>query len=86
MTEELPYSNKRFLSPIGKYYGEFTPGNLVFNANLQLFAQEVSYLCNLAANGEITCEDIYKELEKLWQQLKLSKKELLDKTQFTTED
>ena len=86
MAEELQSSKKRFSSPIDKYYGEFTPGNLVFNANLQLFAQEVSDLCNLAVNGEITREDIYQEIEKLWQQLRLSKKELLDKTKFTTED
>ena len=84
MTEESPYDKKRVLYPIGKYYGEFTPGNLVFNVNLQLFAQEVSYLCNLAANGEMTVQDVYQEIEKLWQQLKLSKKELLDQTKFTT--
>ncbi|MGK7953432.1 MAG: hypothetical protein AB4368_32765 [Xenococcaceae cyanobacterium] len=86
MTEESPYSKKPFLYPIGKYYGEFTPGKLVFNANLQLFAQEVAYLGNLATNGEMTSEDAYQEIEKSWQQLKLSKKELLDKTKFTTED
>ena len=83
MAEELQSSKKRFSYPIGKYYGEFTPGNLVFNANLQLFAQEVSDLCN---NGEITSDTVSQEIEKLWQQLRLSKKELLDKTKFTTED
>ncbi|MDJ0692639.1 MAG: hypothetical protein QNJ41_29680 [Xenococcaceae cyanobacterium MO_188.B32] len=77
---------KPFVYNIGKYYGEFTPGNLVFNANLQEFAQQVSYLCTLAANGEMTVQDVYQEIEKSWQQLKLSKKELLDKTKFTTED
>ena len=86
MTEESPYGKKRVLYPIEKYYGEFTPGNLVFNANLQLFAQEVSYLCNLAANGEIASDTVYLEIEKSWQQLRLSKKELLDKTKFTTEN
>ena len=77
---------KPFVYTIGKYYGEFTPGNLVFNANLQEFAQQVSYLCTLAANREMTSEDAYQEIEKLWQQLKLSKQELLDTTQFTTKD
>ena len=77
---------KPFVYTIGKYYGEFTPGNLVFNANLQKFTQQVTYLCTLAANGEITPEDVYQEIEKSWQQLKLSKQELLDKIKFTTED
>ena len=86
MTEESQQIEESFLYPIGKYYGEFTPGNLVFNANLQLFAQQVSYLCDLEANGKISPEDTYDEIKKFWKQLKRSKKELLDKTKFTTED
>jgi hypothetical protein len=66
----------RFLYPIGKYYGEFTPENLVFDANLQEFAQRVSYLCSLETSGKITTIESYQEIKKLWQQLKQSKKEL----------
>ncbi|MCC0179560.1 hypothetical protein I4641_21615 [Waterburya agarophytonicola K14] len=73
------------LYPIGNYYGEFTPVNLAFNSNLQEFAQQVSYLCNLEANGKITPDDTYKEIKHLWQKLKQSKKELLDNTNFTPE-
>ena len=34
-----------FLYPRGRYYGHVKPENLVFNANLQEFAQRISYIC-----------------------------------------
>ena len=86
MTEEAKKIKESFLYPIGKYYGEFSPETLVFDANLQLFAQQVSYLCSLEANGKITPEDTYDEIKKVWKQLKKSKKELLDDTKFTAEE
>ncbi len=67
-----------FLDPRGKYYGEFTPENLVFDANLQEFAQRISYLCSLENNGKISPEDAYNQIKSLWKQLKQSKKELLN--------
>ena len=79
MKEESRYIKESFLSPIRKYYGEFTLGSLIFNANLQEFQQQVSYICNLAANEEISAEDAYEEINKFWRQLKQSKKEFLDK-------
>lgn len=74
------YSQKKeeFLYPRSKYYGEFTPENLVFNANLQEFAQRISYLCNLETNGKITPEDTYKQIKILWKQLQQAKKGLLN--------
>ena len=36
-----------FLFPRSPYHGKMKPENLVFNANLQEFAQRVSYICNL---------------------------------------
>lgn len=86
MREESENIKENFLYPTSKYYGEFTPQNLVFNANLQQFAQQVSYLCNLEANGKITPQETYKEIKKFYKQLKKSKKELLDNTDFTPED
>ena len=90
MTEESnnnkDNAKEKFLYPIGNYQGEFTPGNLVFNANLQRFAQQVSYLCGLEANGKISSEDTYEEIKKFWKQLKRSKKELLDNIDFTDEE
>lgn len=86
MTEEFDTSKESFLYPIGNYYGDLTPERLVFNANLQQFAQQVSYLCGLEANGKISSEDTYEEIKKFWKQLKRSKKELLDNTKFTDEE
>ncbi len=78
----MPESNNpekdkdNFLYPRSTYRGEFTPGNLVFNANLQEFSQRVEYLCALETNGKISPEAAYREIKKLYKQLKQSKKEL----------
>ncbi len=42
-----------FFYPRYPYRGEVKPENVVFNANLQEFAQEVNYLCNLETAGKI---------------------------------
>lgn len=79
--KDKPKSDKQmkdeFLMPRGKYHGEFTPQNLAFNANLQEFAQRVSIICNLETGGKISSEDAYKDIKKLWKDLKASKKNLL---------
>lgn len=71
-------SKDDFLAPRSTYWGKPTLPNLTFNANLQEFAQRVSYLCNLETGGKIDAEDAYQEIKQLWKQLKLSKKNLLD--------
>lgn len=76
---------ENFLYPQGNYYGKFTPQNSAFNANLQLFAQQVMYLSNLEANGKMSPRDTYDEIRKFWKQLKHSKKELLDNTDFSAD-
>jgi hypothetical protein len=58
------------------YRGNFTPQNLVFNANLQEFATRVSYICNLQTLGKISVEDSYKQINELWQKLERSYLEL----------
>lgn len=77
---------ERFLYPIGKYYGQFTPENLVFDANLQEFAHRVAYLCGLETNGKITTREAYHEIKKLWKQLKESNKELFKDDEASDED
>jgi hypothetical protein len=67
---------EEFLTPRGRYRGEVKPENLVFNANLQEFAQRVSYLCNLQTNGKISPEEAYEQIKTLWQQLEASKSQL----------
>ncbi|MEO1432259.1 MAG: hypothetical protein AAFS12_06945 [Cyanobacteria bacterium J06632_19] len=75
--EESDKANKEnFLYPISRYYGQLKPENLVFNANLQEFAQKVGYIVNLQTSGKITSEEAYRQVKALWKKLKHSKKEL----------
>ncbi|AUT00344.1 hypothetical protein CLI64_08060 [Nostoc sp. CENA543] len=65
-----------FLYPRSRYYGQFKPEYLVFNANLQEFAQRVSYISNLQTNGKLSPQEAYQEIKVLWKQLKAAKKQL----------
>lgn len=65
-----------FLYPRTRYYGQVKPENIVFNANLQEFAQRVTYICSLETSGKIPPGEAYHQIKALWQQLKQSKKEL----------
>lgn len=67
---------EKFLYPNSPYRGEFTPENLVVNANLQEFAQKVSYICNLETNGKISTQDAYLQIKALWKDLRKSVKNL----------
>lgn len=64
------------LYPRSTYRGEFTPKNLVFNANLQEFAQRISYICALETNGKLTATEAYEQVKHLYKDLKRSKKGL----------
>ncbi|MDJ0693001.1 hypothetical protein [Mastigocoleus sp. MO_188.B34] len=63
-----------FLYPQSSYRGKVQPENLVFDANLQEFAQKVGYICCLESNGKVSGEEAFKEIKILWKQLKESKK------------
>jgi hypothetical protein len=65
-----------FISPTARYHGEWSPEALVFNANLQEFAQKIGIICGLQTNGKITPEEAYHQVKSLWKSLKHSKKEL----------
>jgi hypothetical protein len=82
MPREQQNLKNSFLKPLGRYHGEFTPNNLAFNANLQEFAQQVTYLCNLETNGKITPEATYRQIKQFCEQLEKSKQELLEDTNF----
>lgn len=71
----MPVSSS-FLYAGSRYYGEVKPENLVFNANLQEFAQRVSIISCLTSNGKLSIEEAYKDIEKLWRQLETSKQQL----------
>lgn len=78
MTDKPERSKEEFLYPRSSYRGEFSPGKLAFNANLQEFAQKTAYICGLETNGKISSEDAYQKIKKLWHQLKSSRTELLN--------
>jgi hypothetical protein len=65
-----------FFYPRSQYHGAVKPENLVFNANLQEFAQRIGVICALQTNGKISVEDAYEQIHQLWQQLKQSKEAL----------
>lgn len=65
-----------FLSPRHPYRGQWTPPNLVFNANRQEFSTRVGYICALEGNGKLSSHQAYQEIKSLWKQLKRSKKQL----------
>ncbi|TAE58906.1 MAG: hypothetical protein EAZ76_06675 [Nostocales cyanobacterium] len=66
-----------FLYPRVPYYGQYKAEYLVFNAHLQEFSQRVNYICGLQTGGKISPEEAYKQIQILWKQLKMTKKQLL---------
>lgn len=76
MEHPEPVDKNSFLYPRSPYYGQVRPEHLVFNANLQEFAQRVSIICNLETNGKLSPVESYKQVKALWKQLKRSKKQL----------
>jgi hypothetical protein len=74
--ERTTMAKDDFLYPRGRYYGQVKPENLVFNADLQEFAQRVSYICNLETGGKIPPEEAYEQIKELWKELKQAKKQL----------
>lgn len=65
-----------FTNPLHRYYGEFTPENLVFDANLQEFSHRVSMISALEKGGKISPVESFEQIEFLWKQLKHSKQQL----------
>jgi len=76
--DNAKHLKQQFINPTSRYYGEFTPEQLAFNANLQEFANRVSIVCGLETGGKISSHDAYDQIKQLWKQLKTSKKQLLD--------
>lgn len=67
------------LYPMRRYRGELSPLKpeaIAFDANLQKFSQEISYIVAFETSGKITQEEAYGHIKKLFKQLKKSKKGL----------
>lgn len=69
-------SLQNFLYPYARYHGSSKPTRLVFNANLQEFAQRVGYISNLHTGGKLSADEAFDAIYQLWQQLKCSKEYL----------
>ncbi len=78
MADDKDKSKDQYLYPRSRYRGEFTPENLAFNANLQEFAQRVSFICSLETGGKVDPDAAYEQIKELWHQLKTSKGNLLN--------
>lgn len=76
MTQPNSQDKNNFIYPRSRYYGKFQPENLVFNANLQEFAQKISYITCLETGGKLSSGEAYQQIKALWKQLKRSKKDL----------
>jgi hypothetical protein len=63
----------KFLNPRFSYSGEFTPANLILDANLQEFAHRTSIVCALENGGKITPREAYDQIKMLWAELSHSK-------------
>lgn len=59
---------EQFLYPRNPYHGKLTPDRLLFNANLQEFAQKVSIISALETNGKITPLESYHRVKNLWEE------------------
>lgn len=76
-----------FLMPRRSYRGKVNPENVVFDANLQEFAQRVSFICNLESSGKISPLESYTQIRSLWKELKHSKKALqIGENPFLSDD
>jgi sigma54-dependent transcription regulator len=67
---------KDFISARHSYYGRVNPESLVFNANLQEFSAQVSYIACLATAGKLTALEAHQQIQQLWQDLDRSKRQL----------
>ncbi len=69
-------STHDFLSPRHSFHGQVNPENLVFNANLQEFADRVNYISCLATAGKLSAVEAHAQIQQLWQNLDRSKRQL----------
>ncbi len=67
---------EEFIYPQRPFRGEFTPENLILDANLQEFAGRVGIICALENSGKLSPLEAYDQIKELWQQLETSRHNL----------
>jgi hypothetical protein len=76
MSQTDPTTRLNFICPKQRYYGDWTPQHVVFNANLQEFAQQVSYISALQTNGKLSPQQAFEDIKYLWERLEKSQAQL----------
>jgi hypothetical protein len=69
-------TQSNLLYTFAPYHGDFTPTKLAFNANLQEFAQKVSFIVALETGGKISTQAAYSQIAALQELLDRSKQQL----------
>ncbi|MGF1491792.1 MAG: hypothetical protein ACFBSC_04925 [Microcoleaceae cyanobacterium] len=65
-----------FLHPYRRYRGEAKPQNVLFNATLQRFAQQVETIVALETSGKLSPYESYQQIEQRLQAVQKSYREL----------
>jgi hypothetical protein len=74
MTNSANSANSaNFVYSYARYRGQFTPANLIFNANLQEFSQRVSLISSLETAGKLSPDRAYQQIKTLCEQLEASR-------------
>lgn len=69
-------STRNFLYPHRSSLSANRPQEILFDANLQEFAQRVGYIASLETGGKLSPKESYQAIESLWQQLSQSHQQL----------
>ena len=56
---------------------EFSPEQIIMEANIREFGHTISLICALETGGKISAEEAFALIKKTWQELKSSRKGLL---------
>jgi len=62
------------------------PEEMIFDANLQEFANRVGIICGLESGGKISQQEAYERIRSLWKQLKKSRRNLHISEDGSSED
>jgi hypothetical protein len=75
---ELDASVRSPMEAYSSYRGnDWSPERLAFHQNLEAFAERVGLIVGLQSNGKISQDQAYKDIRKIWKELKGSKGTLL---------
>ena len=69
-------AKENFLCPRSRYYGHFTPENLLFNDNLLEFTQRIGYIASLETGGKISPKDSFEQIKALWTKFEATSQQL----------